>query len=427
MEAWGMNTYLYGPKDDVKVRTLWRVPYSDEEARELRGLIAACGERGLTFVYALGPGLDMTYVSPEDGAALEAKVEQLLQLGVEHFTLLFDDIPHTMSTQDEATFASFAEAQCAVTNRFFDHQRRHVPEGRLFFCPTDYCGRMAKPNVLESSYLQEIGERLHPEIDIFWTGPEIVSETIPVPTVLDLQTVLRRKPLIWENLHANDYDIRRIYLGPFAGRELALRDEVVGVLSNPNNEFEANFVPLWTLAEYAKAQGLWRPKDAYRRAVEAWLPRFAKRGGEPFTVAEVEQLGELFYLPFTLGGYARSFLDEARLLLSSSIEVNRRQQGLLRLEQTVREVTALFDKLKEIENRELLYTLYSYLWEVRQELAVVAGYLSWSQRAKVPAKRFARPHPLPNTYRGGLVAELQRLLPLDDEGGVAHERSQLEG
>lgn len=31
MEKWGLNTYLYGPKDDLKHRLLWREMYSQEE------------------------------------------------------------------------------------------------------------------------------------------------------------------------------------------------------------------------------------------------------------------------------------------------------------------------------------------------------------------------------------------------------------
>lgn len=31
MQNWGLNTYLYGPKDDLKHRLLWREVYSPEE------------------------------------------------------------------------------------------------------------------------------------------------------------------------------------------------------------------------------------------------------------------------------------------------------------------------------------------------------------------------------------------------------------
>ena len=41
MSAAGLNTYLYGPKDDLKHRAIWREVYTPEEAAELRPVISA--------------------------------------------------------------------------------------------------------------------------------------------------------------------------------------------------------------------------------------------------------------------------------------------------------------------------------------------------------------------------------------------------
>ena len=35
MANWGLNTYMYAPKDDLKHRAVWRQPYSAEEGEEL--------------------------------------------------------------------------------------------------------------------------------------------------------------------------------------------------------------------------------------------------------------------------------------------------------------------------------------------------------------------------------------------------------
>ena len=61
MQAWQLNTYLYAPKDDLKQRLLWREDYTVEEAALLKDLIDACQARGIRFVYALSPGLDIAY------------------------------------------------------------------------------------------------------------------------------------------------------------------------------------------------------------------------------------------------------------------------------------------------------------------------------------------------------------------------------
>ena len=44
-------------------------------------------------------------------------------------------------------------------------------------CPTEYCGVFAQPNVQDSKYLKDLGEKLHQEIEIMWTGPRLIGET----------------------------------------------------------------------------------------------------------------------------------------------------------------------------------------------------------------------------------------------------------
>lgn len=63
---------------------------------------------------------------------------------------------------------------------------------------------------------------------------------------------MRRPPVIWDNLHANDYDPKRVFLGPYAGRSPELIPLLRGVLTNPNCEFHANQIAIHTLAHWSK-------------------------------------------------------------------------------------------------------------------------------------------------------------------------------
>src|SRR5450759_1387127 len=137
---------------------------------------------------------------------------------------------------------------------------------------------MAEQKLGGDGYLSATCRELLPEIDVFWTGPEIISREITVAHVRELRNILRRKPLIWDNLHANDYDGRRFYCGPYAGRPPELRSAVAGLLSNPNNEFSLNYVPLRTLAEFVRCKGTWDARKAYMSAMRELLPRFATIG-----------------------------------------------------------------------------------------------------------------------------------------------------
>uniref|UniRef100_A0A673CSL1 Si:dkey-183c6.8 n=1 Tax=Sphaeramia orbicularis TaxID=375764 RepID=A0A673CSL1_9TELE len=249
MQRWGLNTYLYGPKDDLKHRLLWREVYSPEEEAQLRTLIKEAQSRGLRFVYALSPGQDIVFSSSCDLTLLKRKLRQV-HLGCQAFAILFDDIDHSMCQADSEAFSSFAHAQVTVTNEIY----RFLGEPPVFlFCPTEYCGSLCSPSVSKSPYLQTVGEDLLPNITVIWTGSKVISRKLSMDCLAEVESVLQRPPLIWDNLHANDYDSRRLFLGPFKGREPQLRSQLRGLLLNPNCEFEANYIPLHTLGSWYRA------------------------------------------------------------------------------------------------------------------------------------------------------------------------------
>lgn len=209
-----------------------------------------------------------------------------------------------MCPADKEVFSSFAHAQVSITNEIYQYLGE--PETFLF-CPTgisyyhlfflcrnylvcwlvyllsafkEYCGTFCYPNVPQSPYLHTVGEKLLPSIDVLWTGksevpggfqhfefkfkhpkslhvlrvgPKVVSKDIPVESIEEVSKILRRAPVIWDNIHANDYDQKRLFLGPYKGRSTELIPRLKGVLTNPNCEFETNFVAIHTLATWYKS------------------------------------------------------------------------------------------------------------------------------------------------------------------------------
>ncbi|HYT59884.1 MAG TPA: protein O-GlcNAcase [Haliangiales bacterium] len=417
MKPWGMNTYLYAPKDDLKHRLFWREPYPAKEAEELKGLIRECRGKGLRFIYAIAPGLDLAYSGRNDRTRLRRKANQLIERGCRDFALAFDDIPPVLSKEDAKTFGSVADAQCVVANDFLNHLREQVPDATLCFCPTHYCERMSGP-VRHSDYLKRLGKGLDTSIQIFWTGPEIVSETITVDSICELQRVLRRKPLLWDNLHANDYDLRRIYLGPYSGRPREVRAEVAGILSNPNCEFEANYIPLRTLAMYAQAEEEWDPRRAFQTALKGWRLQWKTHKPGGLSARQLELLCDCFYLPTQPGPRAKAFLDDFHFLLREP----PKRWGIVsrRFETTCAELIGLFDKMSALKNRELLYALYRLVWELREETRLMGKYVSWLKAHPPAGQAFVSTENRPGIYRGGLVAQLQRLLPMDEKGRFRH-------
>ncbi|KAH8340572.1 hypothetical protein KR059_001267 [Drosophila kikkawai] len=301
MELHGSSpSYMYAPKDDYKHRAFWRELYTVEEADHLSSLIAAAKEAGITFYYALSPGLDMTYSSPKEIATLKRKLDQVSQFGCEAYALLFDDIESELSKGDKEVFQTFANAQVSVTNEIYTH----LGSPKFLFCPTQYCASRAVPNVQESEYLNTLGSKLNNEIDILWTGDKVISKTISIQSIQEITEVLRRPPCIWDNLHANDYDQKRVFLGPYTGRSPELIPHLRGVMTNPNCEFYANFIAIHSLAFWSRcrmdskmnsslsadikletenedelpaeflSKNVYHPRVALKNAITEWLPEF---------------------------------------------------------------------------------------------------------------------------------------------------------
>lgn len=387
----GLNTYLYAPKDDLKHRALWRIPYSETEAAGLRSLIEACRTKGVHFFYAIAPGLDMAYAS--ESPALVGKLRQLAELGCENFAVLFDDIPDAMTEADRARFGSFAAAQAFAAN-----EAARAVGGKFLFCPTPYCGRMARRKLGGADYLRILGRELDAEIEILWTGPEIISAEISVGDVEEVTAQIGRKPMIWDNLHANDYDGRRFFCGPYSGRAAGIREKVSGILSNPNCEFPLNYVALRTLGMFAQADPSWNARKAYKQALEEWRPRFERVNGELPSMEDLTLFSDCFYLPHEDGLEAEGLFESAKRHVRGGDRAFKTSAA--RLKQFCAELT-------ELKDRELFYALWRRAWELREELDLLE---------KFPA---ASDFHLPGTYRGGFVPRLQRLLKQNSDGSFS--------
>ena len=303
MQELELNTYLYCPKDDLKHRVLWRECYTGDELQRLRTLIESCRSHDIEFLYGIAPGLTICYSDDSEMELLWARFRQLLDAGCRSFAILFDDILGEMGQADSVAFGSLAKAQCEMANAIYS-ELLAKSGGRLIFCPTPYCQRMADNQHGGANYLNEVGRYLDSDIDLFWTGPEIISSEITIESISELRETIQRKPIIWDNLHANDYDMARVFLGPYSGRSLELRGEVSGFLINPNCEYEANYVALKTLASYLSASDSWGSRGAYDEALEAWLPRFSTVGEDGVTLDDLTLMCDAYYLPHENGELA---------------------------------------------------------------------------------------------------------------------------
>ena len=410
LAAGGLDTYLYAPKDDLLHRARWREPYPPGELERLGALVAAARARGISFLYGLAPGLDLCHAEPADRAALHEKLAQVLELGAAGVALLFDDIPGQLDPADQRRFGSLAAAQadlaCEVLERL---ERRPGPRPALLLCPTEYCTRLRR----RPGYLEALGRALPDAVELLWTGPEIVSSELPAAHARQVGALLGRRPVVWDNLHANDYDLRRLHLGPFTGREPALRQELRGLLLNPNCEHEANAPLVHTFAAWLRAGAAFDPRAAWLEALAAWRPAWALADDPPLELTDLVRFADCFYLPHTAGPSALAWWDD--LLHLTARPPAEWADRAARFEAAAGELIALCERLTALRRRELLHALYRPAWELKEELHLLRTWVAWRRaHPGQPAAAFRHPH-----HRGGLLTRLRAVLALDpDEAGL---------
>ncbi|CAB4060396.1 NCOAT [Lepeophtheirus salmonis] len=340
LSSYGCNAYLYAPKDDARHRTHWRDP---EDLSGLQTLLDAARREGCT----------------EDLDVLKAKLDRLREIGCNGFALLWDDIDTNLPEKDKEVFSSIGHAHACVSNEIFNHVSSEDVE--FLMCPMEYCSSRADPDVPNSYYLLTLGELLHPDIGVFWTGSCVVSECITLDEIRSIAEVLRRKPVIWDNLHANDYDGQRIFMGPYYGRDPEIIPHIRGVLTNPNCEYSSNVPALYTLSKWASLG------DKY----------------DPFMVAEEcqeEVIKELYRPIICFHKKPGASMDETDEDVDTNIQTSFIDDWIARaytFNDVCRSFSGLFEKLPFIPNRDFFFDINPYLNSVHIALMACNRYLKW--------------------------------------------------
>eukprot|EP00730_Choanoeca_flexa_P017221 TRINITY_DN8262_c0_g1_i1.p1 TRINITY_DN8262_c0_g1~~TRINITY_DN8262_c0_g1_i1.p1 ORF type:complete len:673 (+),score=142.49 TRINITY_DN8262_c0_g1_i1:179-2197(+) len=409
MKSWQMNCYLYAPKDDRKHRAGWRELYTGEELADLQNLVEEAQRNDVEFIYAISPGLDMVYSSSTEQTKLEAKLDQVADLGCSSFAVLFDDIEGAMTQADLDTFESLSHAHSTVANKLF----RHLRPKRMLFCPTEYCASRAMPCVSESEYLRGLGQRLDQSIEIMWTGSCVIPRHILVEELQELREVIGRKPCIWDNVHANDFDRRRLFLGPYHGRSYQILEHVSGVLSNPNCEFTANFIPLHTLAAWTRLRSNYDPEEACRAALADWMPRFQSNSGAreaAITDFEIQLLIDLFYLPYDYGARAWEVVNDFIWLEDCSLKDPEWPARAAKFRQECRVLSQLHSKFQSLASKELFIDIHPYIWDVKELAKSMLDFIDAVESGSKHPKRPPMTALEPSVSQGGIAATLQALL-----------------
>ncbi len=259
--GWGMNRYVYAPKDDPLHRARWRDPYPDTKLREFEALIETGARVGVEVGFAVSPGRSIRYASADERAALLAKFRAFRELGSSWLMLALDDVPSALlHDEDRDAFSSLAEAHVELAGEL---QQALGPEVTLCVVPMDYLGVEPTP------YLETLGRGLDSAILLGWTGRTVISPSITCEEAARRAATLRRPVLIWDNVPVADGPMRpMLHLGPYVGRDPELAQHVCGILLNPMSQVRASAIVLRTAAAYLVDPRGYAPEVAWREALE---------------------------------------------------------------------------------------------------------------------------------------------------------------
>ncbi|ACR79875.1 protein O-GlcNAcase [Kosmotoga olearia] len=259
----GYNLYIYAPKDDSFHRYRWRETYSYSFMKDFEKLVKTGEKSGVEVAFAISPGLSIVHSDPEELRTIVEKYLSFAKLGVRSFCLFYDDIPPSLSPEDAEKFGNLAEAQIYFANSVYEELKKNLENTLFIVCPTEYCTNYDTP------YLRKYGEKLNPEIHIFWTGPECCSKDIPESDAIMISKTIKRKPLYWDNYPVNDsYMVPELHIGPYTGRAPELVNYSAGLLLNPMNLPEASKVVLAAASRFLLDPYNYNAEKAWEEALE---------------------------------------------------------------------------------------------------------------------------------------------------------------
>lgn len=253
-----MNTYIFGPKDDPYHRSpYWREPYPADQAAKIAELVKEAHRNKVDFVWAMHPGMDIKWTEADRKAAV-AKLNSMYDLGVRGFAVFFDDIDgEGTDANRQAEFMNYLMTE-------FVQKKGDVAQ--LILCPTEYNKAWAV-----TDYLDVLGQRLDPGVQVMWTGDKVVAD-ITAEGVEWVNKRLRRKAYIWWNFPVNDYVQDHLPMGPSKGLDVNAPKLLSAFVSNPMEHAEASKVALKGVAQYTWNPARHNPLADWRKGCVELVP-----------------------------------------------------------------------------------------------------------------------------------------------------------
>jgi len=208
LSAQNLNTYCYAPKEDVQHRLRWRESHSRQWQSSFARFCSAAADRGVSVVAGIAPGLDFHFKqnnNVSDFDCLRNKAEVFSQNGADHILILWDDIDDRGIV--DANGLSEGAAHARTVNQLSDALGQP-----LWTVPRVYAAEIENTyNYLNAVVAGTITRNDLTTLSGILGGKSATADAEFGP--------LRQRTILWDNFYANDYCPRRLFIGPWTGRE----------------------------------------------------------------------------------------------------------------------------------------------------------------------------------------------------------------
>ena len=163
-----------------------------------------------------------------DFEILLLKAKQFLNDGATSIALLLDDIPSDFRIKfgvdvSEGTYHAI------LANKLSKKLGQDI-----FFVPRIYADELIQD---EPFYLKDLSKILDPKIIMFYCGKNVVSKNLSNYTMI--KKILQNRVIFWDNYYSNDYCPRRLFVGPYFGRQ-----NINDVMINPTGLIKTDLLIL---------------------------------------------------------------------------------------------------------------------------------------------------------------------------------------
>lgn len=210
----GMNCYVYAPKEDPLHRFQWREDWDQGWWQSFSGFTSKARQKHIDVIGCIAPGLDFDFASlargDGDTAILISKARKLIEHGAGEIALLMDDLDPGFHGHDGG-YLSEGKAHADLANML-----AAAISTPLSVTPRIYADEIDDP---DDAYTRDFCTALSPDLMVWTCGSHIVAPVIDLQGIkLAQYGIAPERMLVWDNLYANDYCPRRLFLGLWRGR-----------------------------------------------------------------------------------------------------------------------------------------------------------------------------------------------------------------